>query len=101
MTLATCFHPARYAKRYAPLQRALVASPGVALDPRHGPPPVVTLAVGVSGWIPNYTRSNIARVFGVKTQQSVVDDLILIAQIWAIRGWKAFKRETPIPNPSS
>ena len=59
---------------------------------------MLTLAIGVSGWVPDYTRKHVKRVFGAQ-KQAVIDDLVLTAQFWAVKGWKAFRKETPPPVP--
>ena len=99
----TCFHPARYGKRYHPLQEA-IRKDGLVPTLDRRPPELVVIAVGVSGWLPEYTREGIKGLceFTDSKQadpQQVIDRLILTAQVWACKAWKAFKEESPPPLP--
>ena len=86
------FHPARYSKRYAPLVRAL-SNAGLG---RMGHIVVRTLAVGVGGWVPEYTMRHLKELsndWKARPAPAVRDDLCFISQIWAIRAFRAWHRE--------
>ena len=86
------FHQARYSKRYAPLVRAL-SNAGLG---RMGHIVVRTLAVGVGGWVPEYTMRHLKELsndWKARPAPAVRDDLCFISQIWAIRAFRAWHRE--------
>ena len=86
------FHPARYAQRYSPLQKVLKRS-SLQLD---GNPVVRTLAIGVGGWVPDYTMHHLTRLRkeqGAMSELEIRNKLCLNAQIWAVRAFRAWQRE--------
>ena len=85
------FHPARYAKRYKPLATELINDPSINSK---GDPRVVTIAVGVAGWIPSYTWSNLKLI--CKDEKELIKltrALRLSAQVFAVKAWRAFRNE--------
>ena len=81
------FHPARYAKRYEPLVTALSRDPTIKWSKA---PEVLTIAIGVAGWIPDYSRNNLRRLVDKKGLGKVTRALTLTAQIHAVKAWSAF-----------
>jgi hypothetical protein len=53
------FHPARYDKRYGPLVNALRSDPSIKWSKD---PAVLTIAVGVAGWIPDFTWKGLKQI---------------------------------------
>ena len=91
-TKLSVFHPARYSKRYAPLVRALMEA-GLG---RLGTIVVRTLAIGVGGWVPEYTMQSLKELsndWKARPAPAVRDDLCFVSQIWAVRAFRAWHRE--------
>jgi hypothetical protein len=84
------FHPARYAKRYGPLTEALSRDPAVKCD---GHPQILTIAIGVAGWIPDYTYQGLRKIFPNKNHnlRDATRALRITAQAFAIKAWRAFR----------
>jgi hypothetical protein len=90
--LLSVFHPARYAKRYAPLAAALARDPTVKCGQT---PQVLTIAIGVAGWIPEYTYQGLKKIFpddkyGVRDATRA---LRISAQTYAVKAWRAFRED--------
>jgi hypothetical protein len=85
------FHPARYAKRYTPLVKSLRTDPTLTLTEKTR---VLTIAIGVAGWIPDYTWKNMRRlVEREKDLLKITRSLRIAAQAYAVRAWRAFSEE--------
>ena len=86
------FHPARYAKRYSPLANALQNDESLQLSKK---PEVVTIAIGVAGWIPDYTWKGLKHIFeDPKELCEATRTLRLVAQSYAVKAWRAFRDDT-------
>jgi len=83
------FHPARYAKRYDPLAKALRSDTSIKWSHK---PEVVTIAIGVAGWIPDYTYKGLKRIFNdPKELCEATRALRIVAQSHAVKAWRAFR----------
>ena len=88
------FHPARYAKRYQRLTTVLRDSTTFrcARQPR-----VLTIAVGVAGWLPQYTWRNLKYIFNgpndKDAERKPTRALRIVAQAYAVKAWRAFRNE--------
>jgi hypothetical protein len=53
---------------------------------------VVTIAIGVAGWIPDYTYKNLKRIFDdPKKLCEATRTLRIVAQSHAVKAWRAFR----------
>lgn len=84
------FHPARYSRRYHPLCLALAADPEVEVQ---GTPTVLTVAVGVGGWVPRHTRKSLERLVQKKDQEKLSQKLTNVSFMTAIKGYHSFQAE--------
>ena len=85
--LAKTHKQARYAKRYAPLKTIIEnAEAGCTVK-------IVTLAVGVAAWIPEFTRKNIKLIANGRDVKDLRKRLGDTARIWAIAAYRAWQDE--------
>ena len=84
------FHPARYAKRYGPLVSALSCDPTIKWSKV---PEILTIAIGVAGWIPDYSRNNLERFVDKRGLAKITRALMLTAQTHAVKAWSAFSND--------
>ena len=97
------FHPARYAQRYQALARGLQSSPSFnVLDDAYPPRGVVhvrTLAIGVGGWIPRYSRRLIRKLINKdstqaeKVRKSLRHGLRMTAATTAVQAYRIWQEE--------
>ena len=54
---------------------------------------MLTIAIGVVGWIPGYSWNNLRRFVDKKGLGKIARALTLTAQIYAVKAWSAFSDE--------
>ena len=58
----------------------------------NGTPEVVTIAIGVAGWIPDFTYKGLKEIFKSEAGSlAPTRALRIVAQSFAIKAWRAFR----------